>query len=111
MHSHAGDLRAELLQTDAEPESVESLVDAVLTGWSSADLSAADKALCVYAEKLTRDPAAMSQEDVEVLRTAGFDDEAIHDAVQVISYFNYINRVADATLVDPDPGMPPYPEG
>jgi alkylhydroperoxidase family enzyme len=53
----------------------------------------------------------MSEEDVEVLRTAGFDDEAIHDAVQVTSYFNYINRVADATHVDLDPGMPPYPEG
>lgn len=111
MYSHAGDLRAELLQTDAEPEAVQSLVDAVLTGWSSAGLSAADQALCVYAEKLTRDPVAMSQEDVEVLRTAGFDDEAIHDAVQVTSYFNYINRVADATHVDLDPGMPPYPEG
>jgi len=111
VHSHAGDLRAELLQTDAEPEAVQSLVDAVLTGWSSADLSAGDKALCVYAEKLTSDPAAMSQEDVDVLRKAGFDDEAIHDAVQVTSYFNYINRVADATHVDLDPGMPPYPGG
>ena len=110
MHSHAGDLRAELLQTDAEPEAVQSLVDAVLRGWGSADLSPEDQALCVYAEKLTRDPAAMSQADVEVLRTAGFNDEAIHDAVQVISYFNYINRVADATHVDLDQGMPPYPE-
>ena len=53
----------------------------------------------------------MSQEDVEVLRTVGFNDGAIHDAVQVISYFNYINRVADATHVDLDPGMPPYPGG
>ena len=109
MHSHAGDLRAELLQTEAEPEAVQSLVDAVLRGWSSADLTPEDQALCVYAEKLTRDPAAMSQEDVEVLRTVGFNDGAIHDAVQVISYFNYINRVADATHVDLDPGMPPYP--
>ena len=26
----------------------------------------------------------------------GLDDVAIHDAIQVIAYFNYINRVADA---------------
>ena len=47
----------------------------------------------------------MSQEDVEVLRTAGFNDEAIHDAVQVISYFNYINRIADGLGVDPESFM------
>jgi alkylhydroperoxidase family enzyme len=45
----------------------------------------------------------MTREDVEGLRRAGFADEAILDAVQVISYFNYINRVADALGVDPEP--------
>ena len=48
---------------------------------------------------------------MHLLREAGFDDVAIHDAVQVISYFNYINRVADAIHVDLEPEMPPYPEG
>jgi alkylhydroperoxidase family enzyme len=37
---------------------------------------------------------------VERLRNAAFDDRAIHDATQVISYFNYINRVADGLGVD-----------
>lgn len=51
----------------------------------------------------------MTQSDVEELRRAGFDDLAIHDAIQVTSYFNYINRVADAVHVDPEPEMDPYP--
>lgn len=34
------------------------------------------------------------------LRTAGFDDRAIHDATQIISYFNYINRIADTLGVE-----------
>ena len=42
----------------------------------------------------------MSPGDLELLRAQGFPGTAIHDAVQVISYFNYINRVADALGVD-----------
>jgi alkylhydroperoxidase family enzyme len=63
----------------------------------------------VYAEKLTREPWAMQRADVEALRSQGLDDVAIHEAIQVIAYFNYINRVADALHIDLEPGMPPYP--
>lgn len=42
----------------------------------------------------------MSQEEVDALRAAGFSDPAIHDASQVVSYFNYINRIADALGVE-----------
>jgi alkylhydroperoxidase family enzyme len=51
----------------------------------------------------------MGERDVAALRDAGFDDVAIHDAIQVIAYFNYINRIADAIHVDLEPGMPAYP--
>ena len=78
--------------------------------WRTAELGAADRALCEYAVKLTRAPASMSADDVDALRAVGFDDPAIHDAIQVISYFNYINRVADAIHVDLEDEMPPYPE-
>lgn len=60
----------------------------------------ADRALCDYAVKLTLTPGAMNEADVETLRDYGFDDAAITVAVQVIGYFNYINRVADALEVD-----------
>lgn len=46
---------------------------------------------------------------METLRAAGLDDVAIHDAIQVVAYFNYVNRVADGVHVDLEPGMPPYP--
>lgn len=77
--------------------------------WRTARLTAPDAALCAYAEKLTRHPAEMREADVITLREHGFDDVAIHDAVQVIAYFNYINRVADATHVDLEEEMDPYP--
>ena len=44
------------------------------------------------------------------LRDVGLTDRDIHDAVQVISYFNYINRVADALGTDLEPEMPPRPD-
>ena len=72
------------------------MVRAVARDWRSAPLPARDALLCEYAEKLTLRPREMSRDDVDRLRSAGFDELAIHDAIQVVSYFNYINRVADA---------------
>ena len=74
-----------------------------------APLPEADRALCAFAEKLTRSPSAMCEADVVRLREAGFEDASIHDAIQVVSYFNYINRVADAIHADVEPEMDPYP--
>jgi alkylhydroperoxidase family enzyme len=45
----------------------------------------------------------MSAEDADALRAHGFSDAAIHDAIQVVAYFNYINRVADAVGIEDEP--------
>jgi uncharacterized peroxidase-related enzyme len=94
---------------DVEEPERERFLAAVCSDWRSAGLDAQDLALCEYAAKLTHTPGEMRSSDVEVLRTYGFDDVAIHDAIQVVSYFNYINRVADAVHVDLEPEMPGYP--
>jgi alkylhydroperoxidase family enzyme len=41
--------------------------------------------------------------EVERLRAAGLSDEAIHDAIQVVSFFNYINRIAEAVGIEDEP--------
>lgn len=71
-------------------------------------MAPADRALCVYAAKLTATPAAMTAADLADLRRHGFTDRAIHDATQVIAYFNYINRVADALDVEVEPFVRPW---
>lgn len=76
------------------------LVRQIATDWRAAPLAPGDRALAEYAVKLTRSPQAMAREDIEELRAHGFDDRAIHDAVQVIAYFNHINRVADALGIE-----------
>jgi len=52
----------------------------------------------------------MRESDLVRLREVGLEDEAIHDAIQVIAYFNYINRIADAVHVDLESDMEPYPD-
>jgi uncharacterized peroxidase-related enzyme len=67
--------------------------------------------LCDYAVKLTLTPAAVGAADADALRAHGFDDETIHDAIQVIGYFNYINRVAEGVGTDPEPEWGVRPNG
>jgi len=71
----------------------------------SAALSSTQRALLDYVGKLTLRPAACRRSDVDRLRDAGATDGEIHGTVQVASYFNYINRVADALGVDLEPEM------
>jgi uncharacterized peroxidase-related enzyme len=83
---------------------------ALADDWTTAQLSPRERALCAFAEKLTLHPAEQTEADVLALRALGLDDRAIHDAIQVVAYFNYINRVADAVHVDLEPEMEPYPD-
>ncbi len=62
-------------------------------------------ALAKFAEMVTRTPAALRKQDVDGLREHGLSDRDILDAVEVIAYFNYINRIADALGIDPEPEM------
>jgi len=55
-----------------------------------------------YVVKLTKDAVQVSPRDHERLREAGFDDKAILQITLIASWFNYINRVADALGVGRD---------
>ena len=83
-------------------EEADDFVNAVARDWRSAPLTKLDKTLCEYAAKLTHTPSEMTPSDLDILRKEGLDDRAVHDATQVISYFNYINRIADALGVEPE---------
>ena len=55
-----------------------------------------------YVAKLTRDATRVGPEDHARLRAAGFDDKAVLQITLIASWFNYINRVADALGVGRD---------
>ena len=70
------------------------------------DLPAPEAQLVAYAVKLTRDPASITEADVQALRDVGFDDLDIVDANAQCAHLNYVNRVAMGlgihSIVDPD---------
>jgi uncharacterized peroxidase-related enzyme len=78
-------------------------VNGLVADWRAVPLNSRVWMLLEFAEKITRAPAACRETDVHALRSAGFSDNAIHDAVQIVAYFNYINRVADALGVQLEP--------
>ncbi len=47
----------------------------------------------------------MRRASIDALRAAGWSDEQIHDAVQVIALFNYYTRLAEALGIEPEDSM------
>jgi uncharacterized peroxidase-related enzyme len=74
----------------------EALAQAIESDFESADgLDERRTAMLRYTRKLTRTPADMTQADVESLRSVSFTDIDILHIVEVISYYAYVNRLAD----------------
>ena len=90
--------------TAAELLGSEALVWGALTDLESSSLEAKDKALLRFTTKVTKRLAAVGAEDVEEVRAAGWDDEAIYYAITVCALFNFYNRWITAS------GVPEMPE-
>ena len=54
------------------------------------------------ANKLTENPNKVNEKDIELLRSYDLSDKDISQIVQIIAYFNYINRVADGLGLEPE---------
>ncbi len=78
------------------------LVEALQNDYRSAAISEQDRAMLDYVVKLTKDATKVSPTDHAILRQAGFDDRGILQITLIASWFNYINRVADALGVGRD---------
>ena len=70
--------------------------------YRTAPISQQDRVMLDYAAQLTRDATRISAQDHDRLRANGFDDRAILQITLIASWFNYINRVADALGVGRD---------
>jgi uncharacterized peroxidase-related enzyme len=72
------------------------LVGALEKDYTTAPITSQERVMLDYVVKVTRDATKVRKDDIEALRTAGFDDRGILQITLIASWFNYINRVADA---------------
>ena len=72
------------------------LVAALEDDYREAPISEQEKVMLDYVVQITRDATRISPADHERLRAVGFDDKGILQITLIASWFNYINRVADA---------------
>jgi alkylhydroperoxidase family enzyme len=74
----------------------EAFVEALKADYRSAPISEQDRVMLEYVEQITRDATQISPAFHDRLRAVGFDDKGILQITLIASWFNYINRVADA---------------
>jgi uncharacterized peroxidase-related enzyme len=89
MTAHGEALRAE--------SDDDALVEGVKRDYTQLDLPPAERAILDYAVMLTVAPSTVSQKDIELLRSQGFDDRDILDIIYVVCLYNFNDRMADAT--------------
>lgn len=72
------------------------MVEALQKDYRTAPISNQDRVMLDYVVKLTKDATQCSPADHTSLRAVGFDDRGILQITLIASWFNYINRAADA---------------
>lgn len=72
------------------------MVQALRQDYRNAPISEQDRVMLDYVVKLTKDATQCGPQDHAKLRAVGFDDRGILQITLIASWFNYINRVADA---------------
>jgi uncharacterized peroxidase-related enzyme len=75
-------------------------IEKFVRGDNLAELPERASRIVEYTTKLTKEPAAVNETDVETLRGAGLTDEEILDTNLVASYFNFANRVVQGLGVE-----------
>ena len=79
------------------------LGEAIVMNWRVAALTAKQRAMLEFAEKLTVASSKIEEVDRQALRDAGFTDRDIWDIASVTGFFNMTNRVASASGMEPNP--------
>ncbi len=80
----------------------EELVKALQEDYQTAPISEPERVMLDFVVQLTRDATRIGRQNHERLRAVGFDDQGILQITLIASWFNYINRVADALGVGRD---------
>ena len=80
-------------------------MQAILDDYMSTSISTQEKALFNFLEKVIHHSNQICQADVDLVKAAGWSDEAIYDAITVCALFKFYNTWVDATGVDDMPAF------
>ncbi len=80
----------------------EEMVATLREDYNRAPITEAERVMLDYVVQITKDATKIHPGYHERLREVGFDDQAILQITLIASWFNYINRVADALGVGRD---------
>lgn len=89
-----------LLQDSRSLDDAKKVIEDLVHRPESASVSTANRTMLDFALKLTDSPGQIKQSDADALRDAGFSDLAIHDIVCCVSYFAFVNRIADGLGIE-----------
>jgi uncharacterized peroxidase-related enzyme len=78
----------------------EARVRQAATNFRGLDLPDRTRAMLEYAETLTRTPSAIAEHQVRAMRESGLSDADILSVNLVVSYFNFVNRIAEGLGVE-----------
>ena len=84
-----------MIKAGSNESDANQLIENLKSAPLQADVLERDLAMLSYAIRLTEEPASISEADIQRLRQHGFDDRAIHDLACCVSYFAFVNRIAD----------------
>ena len=73
-----------------------AMVEALEKDYPNAPISQQDRVMLDYVIKVTKDATKVWKDDMDKLRSVGFDDRGILQITLIAAWFNYINRVADS---------------
>ncbi|MFK7857795.1 MAG: carboxymuconolactone decarboxylase family protein [Granulosicoccus sp.] len=97
-----------LMDDEAKADAIER---ALKSGELEEVFSGRELALLNYTRKLTCEPQAMVEADIQSLRREGLDDGQILEANQIVAYFNYVNRLLNGLGVSTDGDIVGYYAG
>jgi uncharacterized peroxidase-related enzyme len=79
------------------------LGEMLVTNYRVAPLPPRQRVMLDFAHRLTTTPEAVGEADRQALRDVGFGEADLFDLCEVVSFFNYTNRMAAALDLMPNP--------
>ncbi len=81
----------------------EALFDLLMEDPDKSAVDARLKPILAYVRKLTLTPARMIEADASAVYDAGWDEQALFDAISVCALFNFMNRIVEGSGIERNP--------